>query len=100
MAEIVILYWRDIPAQVTAKAGRRSARVKLSERFETAIDRAAMRAKLSGSDAYLAEWRRGAAEPCDDNIDSAVATLAKDIEAAYDAARLDRLVKAGGREEA
>ncbi len=46
MAELTIVYWRDIPAQVVAKAGRRAARQQLSERFEKAIDRAAMKAKL------------------------------------------------------
>ena len=61
MAQLTIVYWRDIPAQVIAKAGRQTARRQLSERFEKAIDRAAMRAKLRDDDSYLAEWRR--AEP-------------------------------------
>ena len=58
MAEVTIVYWRDIPAQVTAGSGRRAARVLLSERFQEAIDAAAMAAGLSGTDAYLEEWRR------------------------------------------
>ncbi|HEY9539704.1 MAG TPA: virulence factor, partial [Kiloniellaceae bacterium] len=53
MAQVIVVYWRDIPAQVIAKAGRKTAKVQLSERFEKAIDRAAMRAKLTGTDAYL-----------------------------------------------
>ena len=64
MAQLTVVYWRDIPAQVTVKAGRRNAKRKLSERFEKAIDRAAMRAKLRDSDSYLAEWRRSAPVAC------------------------------------
>ena len=60
MAELTVIYWRDIPAQVVAKSGRRSAKVVLAERFEKAIDRAAMRAKLRDTDSYLEQWRRGA----------------------------------------
>jgi len=41
MADITIVYWRDIPAQVIAGKGRRGVKKQLSERFEQAIDRAA-----------------------------------------------------------
>ena len=44
MASLTILYWRDIPSQVIAKAGRSSAKRQLSERFIRAIDAAAMHA--------------------------------------------------------
>ncbi len=58
MPELTVISWRDIPAQVTAEAGGGAARVQLSERFQEAIDAAAMRGGLVGTDAYLAEWRR------------------------------------------
>ena len=60
MAQLVITYWRDIPAQVTAKEGRTAAKRELSLRFTEAIDMAAMRSGAAGTDDYLAEWRRGA----------------------------------------
>ena len=47
MPEVTIVYWRDIPAQVIVGKGRRGAKVQLPERFEQAIDRAAMK---SGAD--------------------------------------------------
>ena len=100
MAQLTIVFWRDIPAQVTVKAGRRTARVPLSERFEKAIDRAALRAGLSDTDSYLAEWRRGAPTDCDDDIDAAAAAAAAALEADYDDERLQRLVRAGGQEPA
>ena len=59
MPEVTIVYWRDIPAQVIVGSGRRASRMPLDERFETAIDRCAMRAGARDSDAYLAEWRKG-----------------------------------------
>ena len=46
MAQLTVVYWRDIPAQVIVKKGRDSAKIQLTERFEKAIDRAAMRANL------------------------------------------------------
>ena len=58
MAQLIVVYWRDIPAQVIVKRGRVTAKRQLTERFEKAIDRAAMRANLRDTDSYLAEWRR------------------------------------------
>ena len=50
MAQLIVVYWRDIPAQVIVKRGRVSAKRQLAERFEQAIDRAAMRANLRDTD--------------------------------------------------
>ena len=59
MYELLIVYWKDIPAQVIVRKGRRSvASRKLPERFEQAIDRCAMKVGAEGSDAYLSEWRK------------------------------------------
>ena len=58
MARITIVSWRDIPAQVIVGKGRSAAKVQLPERFEQAIDRAAMKVGARDEDAYLAEWRR------------------------------------------
>ena len=45
-ATLTVIYWRDIPAQVTAKGDAGSARAQLSDRFQKAIDAAAMKAGL------------------------------------------------------
>jgi hypothetical protein len=97
LAELTVIWWRDIPAQVTAKEGRTMARAQLSERFQEAIDAAAMRAGLIGTDAYLGEWRR---EPraCGDDLDTEVAEEAEWLEAAYPDDVLERLVRAEGRD--
>lgn len=97
MAERVILYWRDIPAQVIVKAGRRQAKRQLGDRFQQAIDRAAMRGGATETDAYLAEWRRGRPEPCGDDLDAEADAAVAAIEAAYPPERLRELARAGGR---
>lgn len=61
MVKRVLIYWRDIPAQVIVQRGRKREKAQLSLRFQEAIDRAAMRAGKGSSDAYISEWRREAA---------------------------------------
>ncbi len=82
---------------MTAKAGRTAARAQLSDRFQEAIDAAAMRAGLIGTDAYLAEWRREPRE-CGDDLETEVAEEAAWLEAAYPDDTLERLVRADGRD--
>ena len=61
MANLIVTYWRDIPSQVSVKAGRKEEKRMLADRFQEAIDMAAMRDGATETDAYLADWRR--AEP-------------------------------------
>ena len=96
MAQLIIVYWHDIPAQVIAKAGRNSAKRELSPRFQEAIDRAAMVSGEHGTDAYLAAWRRETA-PCGDDLESEATAAAARVETEFDDARLAQLVKSGGR---
>lgn len=98
MAKVTIVYWRDIPAQVIAKEGRKAAKRVLTERFEKAIDRAAMRSRARDTDAYLAEWRRGEPSSCGDDLEAEATAAAQSLETAYDDERLAALVAAGGRE--
>lgn len=62
MAERVIVYWRDIPSQVILKKGRLKGKALLSEKFQEAIDKAAIRAGKAGTDDYVAEWHRVTSE--------------------------------------
>lgn len=99
MAEKVIVYWRDIPAQVIVKAGRKAAKRQLPERFEQAVDRAAMRAGLTGTDAYLEQWRRAAPAACGDDLEAEADAEAARLEADYPPERLRELVAKGGSAE-
>lgn len=93
---LTIMYWRDIPAQVTAKAGRANARRQLSPRFQEAIDAAAMKSGATGTDAYLEGWRKGTPEPCGSDLDAAADDAAARLERDYDSACLKSLIVAEG----
>ncbi len=100
MAQLTLVYWRDIPAQVIVKAGRRSvAKRELSLRFTEAIDMCAMRSGLAETNVYLEEWRRG--EPVDvgDEIEAEADRAADKIETEYDQQRLKALINADGRDK-
>ncbi len=99
MAALTTVYWRDIPAQVIAKDGRRTAKRQLSERFEKAIDRAAMRGGARDTDSYLAEWRRGTPVACGDDLEAEAETAAAHLESEYTEERVAALVAAEGRED-
>lgn len=98
MANRIIVYWRDIPAQVIVKQGRKTAKRALSLRFTEAIDMAAMRSGAAESDDYLAEWRKGDPLPVGDDLEAEADKAAAELESAYDKARLVSLVHAGGHE--
>ena len=95
MAKLTIVMWRDIPAQVIVKQGRNSAKRPLEERFEKAVDKAAMRAGLYGSDSYLSEWRRDTTA-CGDDLEAILETTVNQIQTDYTEERLALLIAAGG----
>lgn len=100
MADLVVLYWRDMPSQVIARAGRNTAKRELPKRFMEAIDAAAMRAGATDTDAYLQGWRRGDPSQCGDDLEKAVEEAVAAFDRAYVAARLQRLIASGGKEAA
>ena len=99
MASLIVISWRDIPAQVIVKRARETAKVQLSARFQEAVDRAAMRAGKGSSDAYLADWRRGAPRACGEDLQAEAATEAARLEARYSDADLERIIRAKGNDE-
>lgn len=97
MSDITVVYWRDIPAQVIVGKGRRGAKLQLSERFEQAIDRAAMKSGAAGTDEYLAEWRKDVVGTAEGDPADIAKTKAEEIEAFYDKSRLMALIENHGR---
>lgn len=96
MAEVTIVYWRDIPAQVIVGKGRRGSKVQLPERFEQAIDRCAMKIGAKDADAYLAEWRKVVVADIEGEPDTIAADYAEKLEAEFDTARIKTLIDAEG----
>jgi Virulence factor len=99
MPSLTVISWRDIPSQVVVKRGRETAKLMLSHRFQEAVDRAAMRAGKTGSDAYIADWTRSEPQPCGDDLQAAAQAEAARLEAAYSDDDLLRLIRAHGVDE-
>ena len=68
----------------------------LDDRFQEAIDMAAMRGGATDTDAYLADWRRAEPVPVGDDLVSEAEKAKIDIEATYDKDRLKTLIANGG----
>ena len=84
MPNLIIVYWRDIPAQIIVGKGRKAAKVQLHERFEQAID------------SYLAEWRKGDPKEIRGNQEKIAETEARKLEETYDQNTLIELIKNDG----
>lgn len=97
MAQLIVVYWRDIPAQVIVKKGRRDqVKIQLDERFEKAIDRAAMRGGARSTDDYLAEWRKADPVEVSDDLQAEADKAAAALEAEYSVDRVKALVENQG----
>ena len=97
MPDVTVVFWRDIPAQVIVGQGRRGSKVQLSERFEQAIDRAAMKSDARDTDSYLAEWRKAPPYAVEGEPDEVARAEAARLESEYDTARLKALIDNHGR---
>ncbi|GAA6178756.1 MULTISPECIES: virulence factor [unclassified Shimia] len=92
MPDVTIVYWRDIPAQVIVGKGRRGAKRPLAERFEQAIDRAAMKIGASDTDAYLAEWRKADPYTVEGEPQAILENEVTRLETEFDQARIKALI--------
>ena len=99
MADLIVVYWRDIPAQVIVKKGRQNAKRELPLRFTEAIDMCAMRTGAGDTDAYLAEWHKADPVPVSDDLEAEAEKALADIDGRYTRERLVSLVKSGGKED-
>ena len=96
MAKLITVYWRDIPSQVMTRQGRDTRKILLSERFQEAIDRAAMRAGKGSSDAYMSEWRRETVACDDADLEAVVKARAEHLENSFSDEDLLALIRAKG----
>jgi hypothetical protein len=99
-ARIVTIWWRNIPTQVNAQAGRDRYQALLPRRFQRAVDEAAMAAGLTQASDYVAEWRRTSAAHSGpvtaDALRAAADTAAARFDAEYPKERLVALSRNGG----
>ncbi len=98
MTTYQIVYWRAIPAQVKARQGDVRVSKALTNRFQEAIDEAAMQAGMIGTDDYLAEWRTSDAQEREGEPGTVAAAVAAGLEAEYTDEHLKALASNWGRE--
>ena len=98
MAQLKIVYWRDIPGQVVFREGRRNTRLRLPGRFARAIERAAYRLKKNQQDALFEPWH-DVAQPCEGDVRQQAQELVRQLEAQYTEDVLESLIRASGIDE-
>ena len=98
MAQLKVVYWRDIPGRVVIRQGRRSTRLNLSPRFMHAIERAAYRLKKKQKDAMFEPWR-DVDQPFNGDIRQQAQSLLRHLEEQYTEEVLETLIRASGVDE-
>ena len=98
MAQLKIVYWRDIPGRVVIRQGRRSTRLNLSPRFMHAIERAAYRLKKKEKDAMFEPWH-DVDQPIDGDVQQQARSLLRHLEEHYTEDVLEKLIRASGVDE-
>jgi hypothetical protein len=96
-AQLIVISWRDVPAQVNAQKGREREQVILSAKFQRAIDRAKRKAKIYTAHEDIAQWKR-VSRPCTDDLAAEAHAEAQRIEALFSKEHLGRLGFLGGWE--
>ncbi len=95
--EVIVIMWRDIPAQVNAQMGRERKQVQLAEKFQRAIDRAKRKAHIYTAEEDIAQWRR-VSLPLVGDMTAAAQREADRLDSEYSRERLGKLAFAGGCE--
>ncbi len=88
-----VIWWQDIPSQVTVRDGDRILRAELPARFRHAVDRAATGGGRAGSGSYMEGWTRSA-RACSPDLQAELDTEVAALEARFPAAELERLIRA------
>src|SRR6476469_4878141 len=96
MAELTLIKWRDIPMQIVVRddAGG-SARRLLPDRFQEAVDAAAMVAGLIGSDDYTEQMMMNRSQVGDD-LEAEAGAAEQAVIAEWSDDQLKVAIRAGG----
>jgi hypothetical protein len=98
MAQLITIWWRDIPMQVIAREGRRNEKRVLDKRFQFAVDKAAMNAGRKSYGDYIEEMQRSE-RPAEGDLAELVDVELARLEAAYTKDVLHALMASGGQGE-
>jgi hypothetical protein len=95
---LIVIYWRDVPAQVNAQRGRERVSLPLPRPFQYAVERASFVSKQKNAHDFVRHWRR-TDRPCGDDLNAAAQAEFHAVVAAYPEERLRALIAAGGTED-
>lgn len=97
MAQYQIMFWQDIPSQVRVSDGNETVRRMLSDRFQQAIDGAAMAEDSIDTASYLEGWQWGPKEERPGAANEVADALVAELDAAYPKSRLAEMVRSRAR---
>ena len=83
---------RDPVARHRPRRGGGTAKVELPQRFQEAIDDAAMRRGMAGSDAYLEQWHHDEWREADGSADEVAGRVAAELDQDHPQERLEGML--------
>ncbi|HMR63421.1 MAG TPA: virulence factor [Anaerolineae bacterium] len=92
MAKYQIMSWHDIPSQLKATDENGTVKRMLPDRFQQAIDSAAIAAGKSDSEAYLDGWQWSRRQERPGSAEAVVEALLAELDAAYPKERLRQMI--------
>jgi len=95
MARYQIMYWKDIPSQVRAEDSEGMLKAMLADRFQQAIDAAAMVDGSTDTDDYLAGWDWGEWQEQEGTAQTVLDAITAQLDTDYPQARLQAMIRAG-----
>ena len=96
MAQLITIWWRDIPMQVIAREGRRTEKRVLDKRFQFAVDKAAMNSGKKSYGDYIEEMRRAERNVDGDDLVAIADAETARLDAVYTKDVLHALMASGG----
>ena len=83
MAEYQILFWRHIPSMVVVRGYGKEVQGRLPQRYQDAIDDAAMLAGETSSEAYLEAWEWGPPRQREGSPEEVLAAVLAEVERSH-----------------
>ena len=83
MAAYQVLFWRDIPSMVVARGDGREVQARMPQRYQDAIDEAAMAQGATDGAAYLEAWAWGPAAHREGSPEEVLRAVLEELERSH-----------------
>jgi hypothetical protein len=80
VAEYQVLFWRHIPSMVMVRGDGREVQARMPQRYQDAIDEAAVAQGATDGDAYLEGWAWGPAERREGSPEDVLRAVLEELE--------------------